>query len=467
MFKGCKRRMTSARAGKSEAVLRSDGSVQVVALLVVGAFLAGCVSVTEKEIRASYRETERKVYSAAHRTAAAPRFDGNSTLDDYLHQAFSHSPGLRAAFDRWKAALERIPQARSLDDPTLSFEYSIEQVDTRYQTSLTQTFPALGKLDLREKKAASEAEAAMHAFEEERLVMFDRVVKAFHEYHYLSRAIQVTDENHQLLADLEQVVTTRYKAGLAPFSDLIKTQVEKDRIANDLGTLRDERVSRSAGLAALLNLPVHDVLPWPKASPSGPAVVDVEALSDMLEDLNPELKAAAAMIAAETYSEKLARKSFLPDFMLGASWVVMPGMEGKGDETDAGLMAGITIPIWRGKYRAGIREAGAMIQAATNERDNMQNMLRAELSMAVFKFRDAERRIGLFTSALIPKAAQAMEVAKQEFSTGKADFMTLIDAQRTWLEFRLMLERASADREIAIGEIGCCIGKFDVVGEIK
>jgi cobalt-zinc-cadmium efflux system outer membrane protein len=467
MFKGCKKRITSARAGKSEAVLRSDGIVRVVALLVGGAFLAGCVSVPEKEIRANYRETERAVYETAHRTVSTPRFDGNATLDDYLHHAFSHSPELRAAFDRWKAALERIPQARSLDDPTLSFEYFIEQMDTRYQASLTQIFPAFGKLDLREQKAASEADAAMHMFEAERLMLFDRVVKAFHEYHYLSRAIQVTDENHQLLADLEQVVTTRYKAGLAPFSDLIKTQVEKDRLANELGTLRDERAPRSAALAALLNLPVYDVLPWPKASPSGPAVVDVEFLDDMLKDLNPELKAAAAMIAAETYHEKLARKSFLPDFMLGASWMVMPGMEGKRDETDAGLMAGITIPIWWGKYRAEIREAQAMIQAASNERDNMQNMLKAELSMAVFKLRDAERRIGLFTSALIPKATQALEVAKQEFASGKSEFMTLIDAQRTWLEFRLMLERASADREIAIGEIGCCIGKFDVGVELK
>lgn len=437
--------------------------LQVASLLLVSAaFLSGCASVRERELDARYRDTQRAFYEISDTAQSEHKFDGNSALDDYLRYAFSHSPGLRAAFDRWRAALERIPQARSLDDPTVSFEYFIEQMDARYQASLTQMFPAFGKLVLREKRAAAEAEAAMHIFEAERLMLFDRVVKAFYEYHYLSRATHVTDENHQLLSDLEQVVTTRYKAGLAPFSDLIKTQVEKDRLANELGTLRDERASRSAGLAALLNLPIYDVLPWPKAAPSGAAVVDVESLDDMLADLNPELRAAASIIAAETYREKLARKSYIPDFMLGASWMAMPGMEGKGDETDAGLMAGITIPIWWGKYRAEIREAGSMLRAASNERDNMQNMLKAELSMAVFKFRDAERRIGFFTSALIPKATQALEVAKQEFSAGKTDFMTLIDAQRTWLEFRLMLERATTDREIALGEIGCCIGKYDV-----
>jgi outer membrane protein TolC len=145
--------------------------------------------------------------------------------------------------------------------------------------------------------------------------------------------------------------------------------------------------------------------------------------------------------------------------------MVMPGTDGSGDESDVSLMAGLTIPLWRGRTRAGIREAEAMLQAASRERDDMQSKLKAELSMALFKFRDAERRIGLFAKSLVPKAGQALEVARQEFSTGKADFMTLIDAQRTHLEFRLLLERATADREIALGEIGCCIGKYDGVVE--
>ncbi len=431
-------------------------------LLSGGLLIAGCASSREKALRTGYEDTHRAIYSSSSAPEAPPRFDEKATLDDYLQYAFAHNSGLRASFDRWKAALERIPQARSLDDPTLSFEYFIEQMDTRYQVSLTQMFPAFGKLGLREDAAAAEAETAMHTFEAERLMIFDRVVKAFYEYDYLRRVIAVTDENSRLLDDLEAVVMIRYKAGLAPFADLIKTQVEKDRLANELDTLRDERAARSAVLAATLNLPVYDLLPWPDASPSGPAIVDVEVLDGMLADLNPELKAAESMIAAERYREKLARKSFLPDVMLGASWMVMPGMEGRGDESDVGLMAGITVPIWWGKYRAEIREAEAMIRAASNERDDMRNKLKAELSMAIFKFRDAERRIGLFATSLVPKAAQALEVARQEFSTGKADFMTLIDAQRTHLEFRLMLERATADREIALGEIGCCIGKYDV-----
>jgi cobalt-zinc-cadmium efflux system outer membrane protein len=436
--------------------------------LIVGfavILLAGCASSPERALRASYVETEQAVYSASPASETQPRFDEMSTLDKYLQHAFSHNPGLRAAFDRWKAAMERIPQSRALENPELSFEYFIEQMDTRYQASLTQTFPAFGKLALREGQAAEEAETARYSFETERLDLYDRVSKAFYEYDYLRRVMAVTDENFRLLADLEAVVMNRYKAGLAPFSDLIKTQVEKDRMANDLESLRDERLARSSELASVLNLPVFDVLAWPDASPSGPAIVDLDVLDAMLADLNPELKAADAMLAAAQYQVKLARKRALPDFMLGAGWMVSPGIDGRGDESDVSLMAGITLPLWRGRYRAEIQEAEATRQAASREREDMRNQLKAELSMASFKFRDAERRIGLFTKSLVPKACQALEVARQEFSTGKAEFMTLIDAQRTLLEFRLMLERATADREIALAEIGCCIGKYDGVIE--
>ncbi len=423
--------------------------------------LTGCAtsSLPEVDLRARHRDAG-SLYQTADQGGALPRLDERSTRDDYLRLAFSRNPGLRASFDRWRAALERIPQARTLDDPQLSFEYFIEQMDTRYRVSLTQMFPAWGTLGLRAGKAAAEAEAAMHTFEAERLALFNGVVKAFHEYQYLARATRVTEENLLLLGDLEQAAAARYKTGAAPFSALIKAQVEKDRLASELDSLRDARASRSAALAAWLGLPACDALPWPADVPSGPAILDVSVLDDLIEDLNPELKAAAAAIAAETYGERLARKRLLPDFMLGVDWMSMSGMD--ESETDVGLMAGISLPLWRGSTRAAVREAGALVQAASRERDNMQNRLKAELSLAVFNLRDAERRIALFESSLIAKAAQSLEVAKQEFSTGKSDFMALIDAQRTLLAFRLMRARAVADREIALGDIGFRIGRTDL-----
>lgn len=401
-----------------------------------------------------------EVESGGAAEGPAPALVGGEDLATYLRYAARRNPGLKAAWSRWQATRERIPQARSLDDPELSFEYFLEQKDTRYRASLTQRFPAFGKRGLRQKRASAEAESARHAFEAERLLLFDRVVKAYYEYDYLARATRVTGENQRLLDEWERVVRTRYQAGLAPFSDLVKTQVEQARVASELESLEEERTARSSVLAVLLDLPPHEPLPWPQALPSEPMAMDMKGLEGQIAEGNPEIKGAAAMIDAETYREKLARRQGLPDLMLGASWMTMPGMNG-GDESDVGLMVGITLPLWRGRYRAEVREAQGLRQAAVHERDNLQNDLWAEVSMAFFKYRDAERRIALFDTTLLPKTIQALEVAKQDYASGKGEFMAVIDAHRARLEFSLMLERARADREIAIGEINRVTGFFD------
>ena len=165
----------------------NKSGIALATVLSGGFFLAGCASAPEQTLRTLYRETYDSFYETPAAPAAEVSFNENSVFADYIQHAFANSPKVRAAFDRWKAALERIPQARSLDDPTLSFEYFVQQIDTRYQVSLTQLFPAFGKLALREKSAAVEAEAAMHTFEAERVLLYDRVSKAFFEYYYLSR----------------------------------------------------------------------------------------------------------------------------------------------------------------------------------------------------------------------------------------------------------------------------------------
>ena len=84
--------------------------------------------------------------SISHAEESLPALDEQSGLEDYLTYAALNNPRLEAAFHRWKAALERVPQAESLPDPRFSYRYYIEAVETRrgpmrQAVDLTQTFP--------------------------------------------------------------------------------------------------------------------------------------------------------------------------------------------------------------------------------------------------------------------------------------------------------------------------------------
>ena len=50
----------------------------------------------------------------------------NPTLSDYLRVAALNNAGLKAAFEKWKMAVEQVPQAQSLPDPKFTYGYFIE-----------------------------------------------------------------------------------------------------------------------------------------------------------------------------------------------------------------------------------------------------------------------------------------------------------------------------------------------------
>lgn len=384
-------------------------------------------------------------------------FSTNSTIDDYLIYAFENNPALNSALSSAAAASARAKRSGYLDDPGLSFEYMLEQHDMQYRIGLMQNIPGFGKLKLKRRIVGHEADAAAHDAEAKRLMVYEMVIKAFHNYIYCRRSLEITAENIKLLEDLEDVMTSQYKANSLPYSALLKVQVEKDKLVNRKASLEELRGVISTRLSFLVGRDEKTLLPWPSAAQQPSATLS----EDLLGALNPELKAIESRIEAHESKTRLANKQGQPDYFVGAGYHLMPEQEDGSEPTDFGITVGITLPIWIGKNRAAVTEAEEAVKSVRLARESMKDDLILELKEAIFNLNDAERQITLFKKTLIPKARQALDVARKDFISGKATFMTLIDAQRTLLGLELGLARAAADREIAGGEIGCCIGKFD------
>ena len=107
-------------------------------------------------------------------------------LADYLRYAAFNNAGLKAAFEQWKAAIEEVPQARSLPDPRFTYGHFIEEVETRAgpqrnKFGISQRFPWFGKIEARTRAAGASAEAARRRYEATKLKLFFEVKDAFHE----------------------------------------------------------------------------------------------------------------------------------------------------------------------------------------------------------------------------------------------------------------------------------------------
>jgi len=432
--------------------------------------LAGCASPPERTALADPKAAATAPQKVAEHTDTRqklPVLDENSALSNYLAYAALNNPQLEAAFNRWKAALEMVSQARTLPDPRFNYGYFIQEVETRVgpqeqRVGLSQMFPWIGKLKLRSEAALGGANAMQQQYEAAKLRLFDEVKQAYYELYYVGRAVGVTAENVELLKQLEEIARSKYESGTAEHGDVIKAQVELDKVRDRLRTLQDFKHPLVARLNAALNRPAESALPFPTNNSPGVLQSGAAQLFEQLKASNPELKSLDFLAEKDRASIALAKKEFYPDVTLGVDYVQTgeARMAGVSDSGEDPVMAGfsVNIPLWWGKYRAGVREAESRYAATQQDRQDRSNLLSTDLKLALFKFQDAERKIALYRDALIPKADQHLKVIQRSFEVGKSDFLSLIDAERILLEFQLTFERAVADREQSLSTVEKLVG---------
>ena len=434
------------------------------------------------------------------------RLDESAGLSDYLAYAAFNNPGLEAAFHRWKAELERVPQVTALPDPRFTYRYFIREVETRVgpqqqALGLAQTLPWFGKLSLRGDVASEAARAARQQYEAKKLRLFFEVQDAYYEYYYLGRSISVVQQSLALVKHLESVARTRFRAAAASHPDVIRAQVELGKLEDQLEALRDLRTPLVARLNAALSRPPREDLPMPQAIPADRMAASDEQILKWLSETSPELRALDHEIERTRHAIDLARKDYYPDLTFGFDYTDVgsppsgrpPGLAnpgtlrslsriggGMGDLIDAYAIGrsfqpadrpedagqdiwmmsiSMNLPIWRDKYAAGERAARFRHLAARHARKQRENALAAKIQRVLYDYRDAERKIDLYRDTLVPKARQSLRSTEAAFRAGTSNFLDLIDAERTLLDFELSYERALTNRAQRLAELETLVGR--------
>jgi outer membrane protein TolC len=425
-------------------------------------FIEGQFSIAQTEMTLSQYPEKIAVIDSL------PVLDESANLNTYLEYAALNNPDLKAAYYRWTAAMEKIPQVRSLPDPLFNYGYFIQSVETRvgpqrHRFEIRQTIPWFGKLKSRGGVAEQAANSLWENYEAVKLDLFFAVKKIYYELGYLNRALEVMNENVQLLVYLENVVLSKYRSGIAPHSSLIKAQVELDKLRDRLNSLKDLQRPVKAQMNSLLNRESHALIPKIQKIELDTILFTNTQLIDSLVRNNPQLKSSEFRMNMEKETIHLAKQSYIPDISLGLEYIDI-GDALNPNTIDSGKDAliakvGINLPIWLGRNKAAVNEAKARYVSAKEYQENQQNELVSRLEVVLYQFREAERKLNLYKGLLLPRADQALNVTQSAFESGKVDFLDLIDSQRTYLEFELALERARADYMQRLAELGMLTGK--------
>ena len=382
----------------------------------------------------------------------------NLTLQAALDYAAGNNPRLQAAFNQWKGAEENIAVQKGMPDPTLSYGYYFEPVETKtgpqnQRFGLSQTIPGFGKLAMKKEIATDLASASGARYQREKLNLDFIITRAYAELYFLKRSTEITKDRIRLIQNLEEVTRTRYKAG-SPMAAILQAQVELGRLEDRLSSLNHLRAPQTARLNAALNRPAAAPLPWPGDLPYQTLDAEAAALQTQARGASPELAELGYQIDRGNHQIKLAQRQRLPDFALGVQYIDT----GDGGEDPVIGTLGLSLPIWFGKNRARIESASYLKTAAQLTLENRTQTLDADIRQALFQLRDADRKINLYRESLIPKALQSLEVNRTGYETGSMEFINLIDAERMLLEFELAHERARADHLIARAKLSQLTG---------
>lgn len=423
-------------------------------VMSTGILLTGCVGVpTPGELAA--RHTASAVlakYRPDHAKPALPRLVSGGSPESFVRYAIYNHPQVEAAYYEWLASVAKITSERSLPDPQLTFEADIAKMAMAVMPGLMFDLPGPTKLRAAADVATAESEAKFFQFEAAVLQVAYAFKKAWYDLHLLDEKIRVNEEVLGLLGDLEKLANSFNEVGKSSLQDLLRTQMEQERLKTEVANLRDSRQWLLLQFKSALGMGSRDPAPpLPRPLKASPLTMRHETILATALEKNPKLKAMEADVRQAEAALVLARKSWIPDFTLGIEADV------KASPLMVRPQAGMTLPIWRDKIAAMLRESGAMQRAAQAKLANEQLSLAVEVAMKSYMYRESTRMLALLHDSLLPKANQSLDVARSGYAAGKEEFINWSDAQRTLLEFRLAEVEARVKRELALAELSLLV----------
>jgi outer membrane protein TolC len=369
--------------------------------------------------------------------------------------------------------LERVPQVTALPDPTLTFTQMLRSVETRVGPQLNtvmlgQALPWFGKLDLRGQIATQDAAAAFETWHARQRDVIAQVKTVFYNLCYVDTAIAVSQEEQSILEYYERLAQDRYASGAGLQQAVIKVQAELTRILSRLYMLGQQRQTLAARLNTLIDrAPEAPVPPVQFTAPpiDAAATLDLAELFATGESNRHEVLAADALIERGERSIALARRNYWPDLMVGAGFINVGGGGAAGMTTppDRGKNAwtvsvGVTVPIWRDKLQAAVRQASQETTAQQEARAALVNDLEFEVRDRVSRLHTLADQIQLFQDVLLPQAREAQRSTEGAYETGQVGVLDLLDSERLLLEVRLANARQRADYLVALAELERAIG---------
>lgn len=382
----------------------------------------------------------------------------DATLASLVSELSANNPELASARREVDMRVSRIVPAGTPPDPTFSFGYmsglarppffpSSSTPNAFRQGGISQEIPYPGKLSLRSRIAATDADSARWSVEDTRLQLIAELKTMYFEYQFTTRSLDIVMRNRVLLDQFRQIAEARFSVGQAIQQDVLKAQLEISGLIERTTMLERQRDELRARINALLYRKQDVPLSADLAFTALPLPADAATLRATALRQYPALKRDEQQIAKSQQQLSLARKEFLPDF----------GINVTGQQPVGGMpwMYGVDVMVklplfWQRKQRPMVAEAAAGLEAGRRMRDNTVAHAEAQVTELHVNASSAKRLMDLYSGSILPQSRLTLESALASYQVGRAEFLTVLTNFMSVLTYEVGLEEQRAQYHAAL-----------------
>jgi len=414
---------------------------------------------------AAAADTENPVASTAADEIVASVSDTQLRL--LLGEVLDRNPGVARLAAEAAAAAQRAPQVKALPDPTASLTWFLMSPQTRVgplqaTINISQSLPWFGTLELEEQAAVLDAAASLAKVEAARLEVVTDARTTYLELQFLDAESRLAREDRATLEHYAELALARYASGVGLDQEVIKIQAEITRADTRVLGIAARRAELVARLNALRDRPQTTPVVVAEAGARRMGEFELEALRRRSLAGRPEMAAATAAAEAAEVRVERSKKAYSPNLMVGLSYGfvgtrddeagrLLPP-EGNGDD-DLSLMAGVSLPLWRSKLRAGVEEGTARRLAADEMVREVTASIDEDLGELIHRIPLLEEQVDLYENVLIVQSRQSLLSAESAYAAGTAGALDLLDAERVLLQVRVASARVRTDLDIAYARL--------------
>jgi outer membrane protein TolC len=361
------------------------------------------------------------------------------SIDDYLQMAAENNPKLQSAYAEFEAALQQSPQVASLPDPTLTVSAFGRMIETRVgrqeaRINFMQMFPWFGTLKAKEDAANLMAESGFYKYLDVRNQVFFDIKSLYAEIYALEKTIDLQREQLKILDSYKDLALSQFKNASAPMVNVVKIDIKKDELQTEIELLEELKQPLQSQFNLLLNrgiaeeIQVQDTMLFEMNAVLG---------NENFED-HPTVALLNKQEEAYNMQKVSAKKEGLPTIGLGFDYsIISPrdveNLEGNGRDAIMPMVS-ITLPIYRKKYKASIKQAELMGESVERSQKSRLNELRGEYESTKYDLLKAEKKLNLYDRQ-IQSSKKALKLLSSGFSNSISGFDELLQMNQDLIDF--------------------------------